>query len=178
MLEHEAAETEEVSAFQRYPDVWHDDEAVLACIQGQSPPAGLSESESRIARRSRSFAYQSGKLYRTMSSGVMREVPPPDQRVELVKHMHELTGHFGVKRSAFPLQLSYWWYCMVDDVRRVIAVCAECDRVKQSFNAQQPVLRPLPIEGLFYRWGVDTFGPLRQSSYGNTYVCVCVEYLS
>ncbi len=47
MVEHVAAETEDVSAFQRYPDLWHDQAvlALLAYIQGQSPPAALLQAE-------------------------------------------------------------------------------------------------------------------------------------
>jgi hypothetical protein len=56
--------------------------------------------------------------------------------------------------------------------------CLACDCVKATFNAHQPVLRPLPIEGMFYRLGVDLCGPFRKTPRGHAYVMVCIEYMT
>ena len=63
-------------------------------------------------------------------------------------------------------------------VETVLTHCAACDRIKAAFKGPTPVLNPLAIEGLFYRWGVDLFGPLDPSSQGNTMVMVCIEHYS
>jgi hypothetical protein len=56
-----------------------------------------------------------------------------------------------------------------------VRTCATCSNV---INSRKPVLQPLPIQGLFYRWGADLFGPLPASARGHTYAMVCVEYFS
>ncbi len=39
-------------------------------------------------------------------------------------------------------------------------------------------LNPTPINGLFYRWGVDLCGSFTKTARGHCYVMVCVEYCS
>ena len=67
---------------------------------------------------------------------------------------------------------------MLKMAKEVVASCELCDRVTASFNTESPVLTPLPIEGLFYRWGVDLCGPFPTSSRGNRYVAVMIEHFS
>jgi hypothetical protein len=43
---------------------------------------------------------------------------------------------------------------MYEQVRFEVRACAAYNRVKASFKVQDTVLEPLPIMGLFYRWGV------------------------
>ena len=43
------------------------------------------------------------------------------------------------------------------------------------FNSQRPVLHPLPIMGMFYRWHADGCGPFPESRRGNRYIQVFVE---
>jgi hypothetical protein len=64
------------------------------------------------------------------------------------------------------------------DVARVVRGCEACDRVRATFNAKHPALHPLPIKGLFDRWGLDFAGPLPNSLRGNQYVLVMVEHFS
>jgi hypothetical protein len=49
---------------------------------------------------------------------------------------------------------------------------------RASFNSPTPHLQPLPICGLFYRWGCDLFGPLPATTDGYRYVMVPIEHLS
>jgi hypothetical protein len=53
-----------------------------------------------------------------------------------------------------------------------------CDRVKASFDTKHPELHPLPIEGMFYRWGIDLCGPFEKTARGNVYLMVCIEHFS
>eukprot|EP00873_Tetraselmis_striata_P043438 jgi/Tetstr1/463702/TSEL_008561.t1 len=56
--------------------------------------------------------------------------------------------------------------------------CCACDRVKASFNQKHDRLKPMPLFGLFYRFSVDSAGPLPTSSEGHKYVIVIVEHFS
>jgi hypothetical protein len=73
---------------------------------------------------------------------------------------------------------TYWWSGIQADVTRIINQCAVCDRTKVAFNRPQASLNSLPIEGLFYRWGVDLCGPFPDTMRGHRYVMICVEHFS
>jgi hypothetical protein len=96
-----------------------------------------------------------------MVDGTQREVPAPEIRREIITSNHEETSHFGVLRTTHRISLKNWWKGRRADVEKVLSVCNTFDRVKASFDAVHPSLHPLPIEGMFYRWGCDMCGPVR-----------------
>ncbi len=101
-------------------DVWSDD-AVLHYLQQDAYASGSSHAQRRrVRKRARMYQWQSDKLYRAMADGCNRQVPPPAQRMQLVKDTHEHTGHFGEKRTMSLLCNGYWWRGMLDDVRAVV----------------------------------------------------------
>ena len=63
-------------------------------------------------------------------------------------------------------------------MERVLATCGACKQINASFNAQPSELQPLPIRGMFYRWGCDLCGPFPTSESGNTFCMVMVEHFS
>ena len=67
---------------------------------------------------------------------------------------------------------------MSKTVTQVVQSCSACDRVKAGFRSRSPQLHPLPIRGLFYRWGVDLCGDFVQTKRGNSYIMICVEHFS
>jgi hypothetical protein len=113
-----------------------------------------------------------------LASGGVRGVPELAARGLLIQDVHERSGHVGVMKTRSQLAPHYWWLGLSADVARVVGGCSECDRVRAAFNAKHPTLQPLPIKGLFYRWGLDFAGPLPESQGGNKYVLVMVEHFS
>jgi transposase InsO family protein len=160
-------------------DVWKD-QATLRYVKERELPEGTSQSEAaRITRRARNYVMQAGKLCRRMPDDTLRLVPEPEQRPALIKATHEQTGHFGARRTAHMVATSYWWYGLTRHVRQMVAHCEVCDRVRASFNVHHPVLSPLPIGGLFYRWGVDLCGPfVKTKSTNYTYIMIAIEHFS
>jgi transposase InsO family protein len=146
--------------------------------QGQLPPGVEQKEAARIRRRASRYRVVDGKLQRVMRDGSKRLVPLADQRVDLIRETHQKTGHFGIKRTKHLLMASFWWPGLEADVKKVLDTCEACARIKASFNAERPELQPLPIEGLFYRWGVDMAGPFAESADGNTYVIIMIEHFS
>jgi hypothetical protein len=132
----------------------------------------------RVRQRASRYLLVDGQLHRRMGDGTTRVVPPVDKRVDIILDTHERTGHFGIKRTKHMLLASYWWRGMETDVAKALATCEVCARIKATFNAERPELQPLPIEGLFYRWGVDLAGPFAKSRDGNLYVMICIEHFS
>lgn len=142
-------------------------------------PANCSAVErTRLKRRTRLYTWADGELLRHMGDGSTRLIPRPEDRTARVLSTHHEAGHFGRRRTEHLVRLSCWWVGLQDTVKEVVKNCAPCGRVKAGFNGPSPILHPLPIEGLFYRWGVDLFGPFDTSNRGNVIVMVCVEHYS
>jgi hypothetical protein len=169
-------------------DIWCDDLAISYLKTGVLTYPTRAEA-SRIRKRATQYMWQAevtgeensvekGRLLRKMLDGSTRIVPRPSQRPSLAVDMHCRTGHFGVRRTHALLGLSYWWFGMKQMVTKICASCEYCGRTNTTFTSQSKELHPLPIEGLFYRWGADTAGPFPISSRKNQYVLICVEHFS
>ncbi|PNH01098.1 Retrovirus-related Pol polyprotein from transposon [Tetrabaena socialis] len=159
----------------RHSDIW-DDASTMHLLRHGTPPKDIDSNEiRRITRRGRRYRMQGDQLLSLTVDGKAKRVPPPPDRIELVKRMHEETGHLGVRRTLALLLTSFWWAGIAQDVSSVVRHCSACDHVNASFNAHTPELNPLPVSGLFYRWGVDLCGPFNKTPRGNTYVMVMIE---
>ena len=159
-------------------DPW-EDANLLACLQGDPALSSVDSAERlRATKRAARYQWSNNKLYRLMIDGSKKETPPLAARQAIVQKVHETHGHFGRKRTTQLLLLSYWWPGLYGDVRDVLKHCTACDKVRANFKSMQPVLHPLEVKGLMYRWGLDLFGPYPASTRGNKYVLVCIEHFS
>lgn len=160
-------------------DIWHDANA-LHLLQEGSPKEHTSAAErSRLSKRLQYYSWEAQQLLRHMPDGSTKLVPPPEERLTLIKDFHDRCGHWGVRRTAALVQSKYWWHGVQADTASVVLACKECSRVKATFGlAQTPTLQPLQIGGMFYRWGVDLCGPFPETSRGNVYIMVMVEHFT
>jgi hypothetical protein len=173
-----AAEVLDIYQDNSTADIW-DDKSTLNYLQTYQLPTDINiNSRKRIIRRAQYYKWSGDKLYRKMQDGTYREVPPPNKRIATVRSIHERCGHWGVKRTKHLLMTSYWWKGLERDVVETIKCCESCQRVRSNFNAIQPELQPLPIEGLFYRFACDLAGPFPKTTLGNKYIMVIIEYFS
>jgi hypothetical protein len=159
-------------------DIWEDAAALDFLRHGELSQDLGDLQRRRVRRRARAYIWKDDMLFRVLPSGVTRIVPPPGERTKLVEKTHEACGHFGQTRTMQLLATTHWWKGMTREVKNFIRQCAVCDRVKASFNAHHSTLHPLPIEGLFYRWGVDLAGPFKVTTRGNAYIMICIEHFS
>ena len=165
------------SAF-RSPDIWQD-RIAIQFLQTREVPVGAGGAErDRIRHRVQHYRFSGLELQRHMKDGTYRVVPRPEQRRELVVRIHSQYGHFGQRRTTQLVLLHHWWPGLYKDCAKVVQECRACDRVQASFNSIQPVLSPLAIRGLMYRWGVDLFGPFPKSKRGFKWCMVGVDYFS
>ena len=88
-------------------DIWLD-AALLSLVKTGSMDKSLSAAESyRLQQRAKPYQFRtfdrdgvsSSVLYRVMSDGSSRVVPPPSDRRPIIQAMHEKCGHFGEKRT-------------------------------------------------------------------------------
>ncbi|XP_041357508.1 uncharacterized protein LOC121374476 [Gigantopelta aegis] len=66
---------------------------------------------------------------------------------------------------------------MTADIKTFCQQCQRCQRSNASNKPQVATLHPVPVKGLFHRWGIDLVGPLKETSDGKLYVIVATEYL-
>lgn len=136
-------------------DIW-EDTAAMHLLRTGSYLDGTSAAEtSRIHKRLRNYSWKDGKVIRTMPDGTTKLVPAPQERLPLIKQLHDRCGHFGIRRTAALVLNAYWWHGLNADVSSVVGACKECDRIKASFGqAEPPALQPLPYQ----RHGVPLAG--------------------
>ncbi|KAJ9527860.1 hypothetical protein QJQ45_005506 [Haematococcus lacustris] len=167
-----------VAAVEEDTDV-HAAIATLHFLRTRAHNPGQSATElRRVTRRAKAYRWDSNQLLRVMADGSTKVVPAPPARDQLVLAMHGSNGHFGVRRTTAILLHNHWWAGIHADVARVLRSCHVCDRARASFNLRAAQLSPLPVQGLFYRWGVDLAGPLPRTHRGHEYLMVCIEHLT
>ena len=161
----------------------HADSATLQYLRGNNLPAYFTPiMGKRVTRRAAKYrlntAGDTETVLRIWDDGSCRTVPPPADRRAIIEHAHATSGHFGCSRTANLLLTNYWWKGIQKQTKEVVSQCAVCARVAATFNAITPELQPLPIMGLFYRWGMDLCGPFSCTALGHKYVAVMIEHFS
>jgi hypothetical protein len=159
-------------------DIWNDNSTLHYLRHGTHVEDSPPQERRRAQRRAGAYLLMGHRLVRVFKDGSRKEVPHPARRSQLIAAHHAETGHFGTARTISLLKHSYWWYGMGEDAPKWVGQCELCTRVRASFDAPTAELHPLPIEGLFYRWGVDLCGPFPWTPDKNLYVMVCIEHFS
>jgi hypothetical protein len=126
----------------------------------------------------RSYRWDGTKLWKVLPSGAKLHVPEPSERSNIILQTHERLGHLGRDRTYDILSQNYWWAGMHSDTHKVVSMCRECDRAKNSSAHRSPALQPLPIKPPFYRVSLDIAGPLPASVSRFTAVLIIVEHFT
>jgi hypothetical protein len=61
-------------------------------------------------------------------------VPKPEERMSLVRQMHEDLGHFGEQRMLAEIRQRYFWHNRTEDVKTVVRRCQQCQLVRSAGN--------------------------------------------
>lgn len=156
------------------------DPNLLAFLRGELSRKSVSASEwQRLLTSGKGYAFMNSKLWFYPKDGSTKlEVPPVDARSALIRTEHEALGHLGRDRTYSKLRVRYTWPNMHQDVSNTLKTCSACDRIRSTSNAKASVEHPLPLGGLFWRWHIDTAGPLPVSAEGHRYVIVMIEAFS
>jgi hypothetical protein len=162
-------------------DIWLDP-GTLQYLRDKTFEEGASAQErDRVQHRAKGYYFMNNLLRKRTSphaGKIDKVVPPPKERVNLIRAVHIEVGHFGVHKTHSLLEPTYFWSGMFAQVRKEVSSCTVCDRVKANFEVKDPALKPLPIMGMFYRRGVDLCKMPFKSASGNKYVVVMIEHFS
>ncbi len=164
-------------------DIWEDAECMTALQTGVMPTD--SKAASRVRKRVKWYCWKEGGLHRFVKGQnrldlVLRQVPQPSSRGNLIMSLHHELGHIGEKRTIDALSQIYWWHGLTIDVKRHLATCKLCRRVDviPPHHVQEMQTESAHDYGMFYRWGLDFLGDLPPSASGNRYAFIAVDYFS
>ncbi len=110
-------------------DIWEDTDYLMLLKEGVLPNAVDLEEGKRIRKRASNYCWKEQKLF---FKALL--VPKLEERVSLVKQMHEDLGHFGEQRTLAEIRRRYFWHNRTADVKAVIRGCQQCQLVKSSGN--------------------------------------------
>jgi len=156
-------------------DIWEDTECLMLLKEGVLLDAVDFEESKRIRKRASNYCWKEQKLFfKTLL------VPKPEERVSLVRQMHEDLGHFGEQRMLAEIRRRYFWHSRTADVRTVVRGCQQCQLVRSScsIRSRDEQLKSIPICDLFHRVALDTTGPLPETKSGNKYILVAIDHYS
>jgi hypothetical protein len=143
--------------------------------EGILPDVADFEGSKRIRKRASNNCWKEQKLFfKTLL------VPKLEERVSLVRRMHEDLGHFGEQRTLVEVQCIYFWHNRIADVKAVIRGCQQCQLVRSSgsIRSGDEQLKNIPVCDLFHRVALDTAGPLPETMSGNKYIQVAIDHYS
>ena len=108
-------------------------------------------------------------------NGVSREVPPMQERPQIIQEYHATLRHVGPDKIFTAIAMEFWWPTMRQDVIEHISKCPACAASKYKFSqgvAMRPTDRPrAPFEG----WSIDLITDLDPAvdGYRHCIVAIC-----
>lgn len=129
----------------------------------------------RLRRQAKHYQDYEGHLLRRTNGG-LKLIPTFQGRQQVLKVMHNCTGHCGMKTTCEFIERDIWWPTMRQDISwfvRSFRECQVCSAKKRPF----PIER-LPVVKVFDTFSVAFVGPLRRTKKGNKSFIVAVQHLT
>ncbi len=156
-------------------DIREDTDCLMFLKEGVLPDAIDYEGAKRIKKRGSNYCWKEQKLF---FKALL--VPKYEERVFLMRQMHEDLGHFGEQRTLAEVRRRYFWHNRTEDVKVVVRGCQQCQLVRSSGSIQfgDEQLKSIPVCDLFHRVALDITGPLPETKSGNKYILVAIDHYS
>jgi hypothetical protein len=156
-------------------DIWEDTDCLTLLKEGVLPDVVDLEESKRIRKRASNYCWKEQKLFFKVLL-----VPKPEERVSLVRRMHEDLGHFGEQRTLAEIRRTYFWHNRIANVKAVIKGCQQCQLVRSSSSIRSgdEQLKSIHVCDLFHRVALDTTGLLPETKLGNKYILVAIDHYS
>eukprot|EP00253_Pinus_taeda_P003803 PITA_03803 len=150
-------------------------------VSTQFPPHLSPKEKSKIVRKSASFTWITGNLFKLGPDQILRHCVREEEVFDILLTCHDgpCGGHFAAKRTAFKiLQAGYYWPTLHADVRRYISQCDRCQRMEKPTPRDEMPLQPQVTLEPFEKWGMHFVGPINPPSRKKSYIVVCTDYLT
>ncbi|CAK9214023.1 unnamed protein product [Sphagnum troendelagicum] len=101
----EIDEEEESGVRSNYADIWQDEECLRLIREGTMSDVVDPDMCMRIHKRANNYCWKEQQLFFKKLL-----VPEPEERLPLVRQMHEDIGHFGEQRTLVEVRRRYFWH--------------------------------------------------------------------
>jgi hypothetical protein len=133
-----------------------------------------------LVRQREKFVVEDNKVFRMVREGDhTRKVRYARfaTRGDLVHSFHRGFGHTAGKNILELIKRHYWWPGMSTDIREWVAGCPQCQMAanKEHHIHRAPMHLP-EVPAPFSRWHLDFIGELPETSQGNRWILVAVDY--
>src|SRR6266511_3678191 len=121
------------------------------------------------------YKLKEGKLIKIKSDKKLKVLKRNEiEPILSLAHEHPLSEHFGLEATLSKLKERYYWPKMKDDIKSYVQTCDQCQRRGKTTDENK--LHSIKIKEPFYQWGIDIVGPLTETSRGNKYIVVAIDY--
>ena len=150
------------------------DHATLHYLKtGNFPQLSSEQEKTRIRAKGNRYCYDDEQLLHKASG---KPVPKIEDRKDIVALCHSYR-HFGIEKTTNIVQNNYWWRGMKDQVKECSKACEPCKLGLAKFSEPME-MRPIAVQGIYHKVGIDMIGPLQKSLSGNRYIITAVDYMS
>lgn len=134
-----AKEEEDLEAFQDY-------------LENMTRPKGMTEKQFKsLTRRASGYFVKEGQLWKKDIHNMHKVVAKKDQRLKILRQIHDLEGHKGGWSFGRILRDRFYWPQMLEDVKWYIKTCHNCQIRLTIKNHIPPVVAiPFPLFGKAY----------------------------
>ena len=161
-------------------DITEDQHVLEYLATGASPAWSLAE-KNHVSKRARNYCLDSHNSFcrrPVLSHGKEYPVRPvlgKTARQDAIAGCHDL-GHYGIMRTAALIAERYYWGGITQDCQAYIQKCHDCKLQNARFHEPQQ-MQSIPVtDQSFHRVGINLVGPLQQSTSGNQYITVAMDY--
>lgn len=105
---------------------------------------------------------------------------PKKMRKKVLEVCHDslLAGHQGTQRTVNRMKQRFHWPGLSRDVKMHICACAVCGANRMPYRKFRAALGNFRVGAPLDRLGIDLMGPLPETSEGNRYLLVLVDYFT
>ena len=143
-------------------------------ITGNYPPGYNKDQKRELRRKSSRFRILGEKLVKSSKNQDLFVITK-NEVDDILKELHDNSGHQCSRYSYKIAKDRYFWPCMQKDITLCIQACARCLKNQPSLKSPTNPLQPLPvITKVWFRVGMDLTGPLVESN-GFKYILTIID---
>jgi transposase InsO family protein len=146
---------------------------------------GLSPESRSLHQQWDSLQVKHGKLWRKFflydgTVSCLQLVVPHSLRNQVLRELHDspVGGHLGQDKVIGKLQQRFYWPGSITDAKHWCNTCPSCAARKTHPPRQQAPLNTITTGTPMQTVAVDILGPLPQTSSGNRYILVAMDYFT
>ena len=146
----------------------------------QTPDSFSSIQKTKLVSKSNYYIIVNDQLYkrdRRNKKNLLRVIQQHEvEPILYLMHNHPIGAHLGTDKMFNKIRDKYYWPQMFEHIKNYVQSCDDCQK-RGKYHTPGP-LKPIPVEALFHRIGIDYVGPLPETIRKNKFIIVATDYLT